>query len=72
MSVINNFKNLSKLDKVFVVWFILVLISLVDSSFIEFLFSILGLLFWYIICRIIKNKIFLLKQTIKTLLCLNT
>jgi hypothetical protein len=45
MSVINNFKNLSKLDKVFVVWFILVLISLVDSSFIEFLFSILGLLY---------------------------
>ena len=59
MSVINNFKNLSKLDKVFVVWFILVLISLVDSSFIEFLFSILGLLFWYIICRIIKNKFFI-------------
>ena len=62
MSVINNFKNLSKLDKVFVVWFILVLISLVDSSFIEFLFSILGLLFWYIICRIIKNKFFIKKD----------
>lgn len=59
MNFFKVFKNLSKLDKIFIVWFILILINLVDSSFIEFLFSILGLLFWYVICRIIKNKFFI-------------
>ena len=58
MSVIEKFKKLFKLDKVFIIWFVLVLISLVDSTFFEFLISILGLLFWYIICRMIRNKFF--------------
>lgn len=57
MNFFKVFKNLSKLDKIFIVLFVLVLIGGIDSTFTEIGISILGLLFWYGICRIIKNII---------------
>lgn len=56
MGMIEKWKALSKLDKIFIILYFLTLLGSFDNGIGAILSSSLGLAFWYVICRLIKKK----------------